>query len=78
MNILLTNTCMGRNTRQLIAAVKERYEMYPKVGEPIMEADDKLSHAVLDTLQGYRVKNFLNCSTEFSQLEVRRTSLSQA
>eukprot|EP00090_Calanus_glacialis_P028946 TRINITY_DN4641_c0_g1_i4.p1 TRINITY_DN4641_c0_g1~~TRINITY_DN4641_c0_g1_i4.p1 ORF type:complete len:401 (+),score=96.87 TRINITY_DN4641_c0_g1_i4:50-1252(+) len=69
LDILLTNTCVGRNTRQLVAAVKERYDMFPKVVEPIMEAVDKLSLAALNTLQGCRVKKFSDCSTEFSQLE---------
>ena len=75
LDILLTNTCVGRNTRQLVAAVKERYDMFPEVVEPIMEAVDKLSLAALNTLQGCRVKKFSDCSTEFSQLEVRMISI---
>ena len=78
LDILLTNTCVGRNTRQLVAAVKERYDIFPGVVEPIMEAVDKLSLAALNTLQGCRVKNFSDCSTEFSQLEVRITSINSS
>ena len=70
LDILLTNTCVGRNTRQLVAAVRERYDMFPKVVEQIMEAVEKLSLAALNTLQACRVKQFSDCAEEFSRLEV--------
>ena len=70
LNILLTNTCVGRNTRQLVAAVRERYDMFPEVMMPIMEATDKLSLAVLDILKTCGVKNFSGCEEEFRKLEV--------
>ena len=70
LDILLTNTCVGRNTRQLVAAVRERYNMFPKVVEHIMEAVEKLSLAALSTMQACRVKQFSDCEEEFSRLEV--------
>ena len=72
LNILLTNTCVGRNTRQLVAAVRERYDMFPEVMMPIMEATDKLSLAVLDILKTCGEKNFSGCEEEFRKLEVYR------
>jgi len=69
LDILLTNTCVGRNTRQLVSAVKERYTMFPKVLEQIMEAVENLSLAALDTMESCRVKQFSNCTEEFSRLE---------
>ena len=73
LNILLTNTCVSRNTRQLVAAVKTRYDLFPKVMKLIMDGCDELSLAVLRTLQTCREKNFSDCGKEFSQLEVRIT-----
>jgi len=69
LDILLTNTCVGRNTRQLVAAVRKKYNTFPKVVEQIMESMEKLSLAALNTMQACRVKQFSNCSEEFSQLE---------
>ena len=71
LNILLTNTGVGRNTRLLVAAVRERYDKFPEVMEPIMEATDKLSLAVLNTLQTCREKQFSGCEKEFRILEVK-------
>jgi len=69
LDILLTNTGVGRNTRLLVAAVRERYDKFPEVMEPIMEATDKLSLAVLNTLQTCREKQFSGCEKEFRILE---------
>ena len=52
--------------------------MFPRVVEPIMEAADKLGLAALNTFHACRVKNFSDCSTEFSQLEVRITSINSS
>ena len=71
LNILLTNTGVGRNTRLLVAAVRERYDKFPEVMEPIMEATDKLSLAVLNTLQTCREKQFSGCEKEFWISEVK-------
>jgi mevalonate kinase len=73
LNILLTNTCVGRNTRQLVAAVRKRYDLFPGVMVPVMDATDKLSLAVMDTLQACRDKNFTGCEEEFRKLEVRHS-----
>jgi len=69
LNVLLTNTGVGRNTRLLVAAVRERYDIFPEVMEPIMEATDKLSLAVLHTLKTCREKQFSGCEEEFRILE---------
>lgn len=69
LEILLTNTRVGRNTKHLVQGVKERLESFPKVVEPIMDAVEKVSLMALTTLQACRVKQFTDCKQEFSKLE---------
>jgi mevalonate kinase len=50
LKILLINTNKPRNTKTLVAQVKQKYEAYPKVVQPILEAIGGISQSFLDTL----------------------------
>ena len=36
LEILLVNTMVGRNTRQLVAGVRARHTAFPKVRQPVL------------------------------------------
>jgi mevalonate kinase len=50
LKILLVNTNKPRNTKTLVAHVRQKYEAYPKVVLPIMEAIGGIGQVFLDTL----------------------------
>lgn len=50
LKILLINTNKPRNTKDLLARVKQKYEAYPKIVKPILEAIGELGQNFLDTV----------------------------
>lgn len=69
LEILLTNTKVSRNTKAMVARVRERYDCLPVVVKPILEALDQVSHSALAILKECREKCFKDCHKQFRTLE---------
>jgi len=69
LQVLLTNTGVGRNTKALVQGVRERHTSLPGIVQPVLEAMHQVSEAALTTLQECREKQFKGCSTQFQTLE---------
>jgi len=69
LQVLLTNTGVGRNTKALVEGVRERHRCLPGIVQPVLEAMHQVSEAALATLQECREKQFKGCSTQFQTLE---------
>lgn len=51
LKILLINTNKARNTKDQVAQVRQKYEAYPRVVQPVLEAIGGVSQTFLDTLE---------------------------
>ena len=51
LRIMLVNTNIERNTKDLVTRVREKYELHPKIVKPILEAMDGISETCLATLE---------------------------
>jgi len=69
LQVLLTNTGVGRNTKALVQGVREQHRCLPGIVQPVLEAMHQVSEAALATLQECREKQFKGCSTQFQTLE---------
>jgi len=69
LQVLLTNTGVGRNTKALVQGVRERHTSLPGIVQPVLEAMHQVSEAALSTLQECREKQFKGCSAQFQTLE---------
>eukprot|EP00088_Acartia_fossae_P059454 TRINITY_DN7058_c0_g1_i1.p1 TRINITY_DN7058_c0_g1~~TRINITY_DN7058_c0_g1_i1.p1 ORF type:complete len:392 (+),score=58.75 TRINITY_DN7058_c0_g1_i1:64-1239(+) len=70
VQILLVNTHVPRNTRELVSAVRLKYSQLPKVIGPMLDAIERVSQTAISTLQTSADKGFtLDCVEEFKTLE---------
>jgi len=69
LQVLLVNTKVPRNTRDLVTAVKNKHNLLPKVIGPVFEAIEIISQTAISTLQSSASKGFKGCSKEFRTLE---------
>jgi len=69
LQVLLTNTGVGRNTKALVQGVRERHRCLPGIVQPVLEAMHQVSESALATLQECREKQFQGCSAQFQNLE---------
>jgi mevalonate kinase len=49
LNILLTNSCVSRSTKVLVAGVKGLKERFPSVVDPILDSIENISQTFLKT-----------------------------
>ena len=68
LTVLLTDTRVPRNTRQMVAAVRDRQTAFPRVLTPIMEAIEGVVVAALQTLQECRERSWRDCEAEYGRL----------
>lgn len=69
ISILLTNTRVSRNTRNLVEGVRKRHGLFPKILDPIFDAIEKVSISAVKTLQDCRLKNFIQCESEYKNMK---------
>ena len=65
LELLLTDTCVGRNTRQLVTKVSKTRDTFPALVDKVLDAMDELSKAALDTIAETKESN-----QGFEKLEV--------
>jgi len=51
LNVLLVNTNVERNTKNLVASVRSRYESHPRIIKPILDSIEGISQDFLDLLE---------------------------
>jgi len=70
LQVLLVNTHVPRNTRELVSAVRNKYSQLPKVIGPMLDAIERVSQTAISTLQTSAGKGFtVDCVEEFKTLE---------
>jgi len=70
LEVLLVNTHVPRNTRELVSSVRTKYSQLPKVIGPMLDAIEIVSQTAITTLQTSASKGFtLDCTEEFKTLE---------
>jgi len=70
VQVLLVNTHVPRNTRELVSAVRSKYLSLPKVIGPMLDAIERVSQTAISTLQTSADKGFTHeCQDEFRTLE---------